>query len=144
MFRKSGHISFALLLLVSTTGLTINFHFCDNRIYDIAFFGKADACCCMTGKDQDEHSKDLDYCDDVDHQENNCNDESIRIIHPDDFIISSIDFFTDSNPVQKYLNALPVPGYAMQGRETKFYFTDRHKPPPLNKNPYCLFQNFLL
>ena len=39
------HISVAFLLLISTLGVTINMHFCGNRLISSSVFSAPDACC---------------------------------------------------------------------------------------------------
>ncbi len=44
MILRILHIFLACLVLVSTTGLTINKHYCKNELKNVAFFVKAKAC----------------------------------------------------------------------------------------------------
>ena len=43
--RKLITILAALIILVSSTGATVAFHYCGKSLQDIAVFGKAKACC---------------------------------------------------------------------------------------------------
>ncbi len=44
MLRQSTYISLALLLFISTTGVVVNKHFCQNELKSVALFVKAKAC----------------------------------------------------------------------------------------------------
>ncbi|NRB47967.1 MAG: hypothetical protein HRU41_09875 [Saprospiraceae bacterium] len=44
MLRQIVHIGLALLLFISTTGVVVNKHFCQNELKSVALFVKAKAC----------------------------------------------------------------------------------------------------
>ncbi|WP_242916481.1 HYC_CC_PP family protein [Pontibacter liquoris] len=44
LFRQIVLLTLALLLLVSSTGLSVGMHFCGGKIQDFSFFGKAESC----------------------------------------------------------------------------------------------------
>lgn len=44
MLRQIVHIGLALLLLISTTGVAVNKHFCQNELKSVALFVKAKGC----------------------------------------------------------------------------------------------------
>lgn len=43
--KRAGHILIILLLLIGTTGLTINRHFCGNNLIKISLYKSPDNCC---------------------------------------------------------------------------------------------------
>jgi hypothetical protein len=45
MKSKIAHITIAFLLLISTFGITINRHFCGNRLISSSIFSSASSCC---------------------------------------------------------------------------------------------------
>jgi len=45
MIKKISHILLALLLLVSTSGVSIHKHFSNGKLFSTAIFGKAKSCC---------------------------------------------------------------------------------------------------
>lgn len=56
MIRKQLHILLIMLLLVSTSGISINMHFSNHKLFSTAIFGKAESCCktlcdCCTEKE---------------------------------------------------------------------------------------------
>ncbi len=65
MLRKISHIIIALLLLVTTMGLTIDKHYCGTRLVSVSILNEADSCCDMTNDcchdDTDTYKLDVDY-----------------------------------------------------------------------------------
>lgn len=45
MFKTLSHIIISLLLLVTTTGMTISKHFCDEFLISTSLFAEAESCC---------------------------------------------------------------------------------------------------
>lgn len=45
MFKIFSHITLSVLILASTTGFTLNMHFCHDNLIDIAVNHQADSCC---------------------------------------------------------------------------------------------------
>lgn len=82
MVKKVIHIIVACFILVSTTGFTINLHYCHDQIYDLALFSPAHSCC-ETGSQGHCHSSgELAG-------KNHCKDESIVVESIDDYVGSS-------------------------------------------------------
>ena len=91
MLRKISHISFVILLLISTTVMTVNLHFCKQKLYDIGVFSQAENCC-MPNEKQHNNTKYHHQCDMNNHKKSDCQDETIRIESIDDFVVSSSNF----------------------------------------------------
>ena len=72
MIKKISHISFALLLIVATTGMTISEHFCGSDLISIELNSTPESCC-------DDNSD----C---------CHNESFTFEIEDEFSISSYTF----------------------------------------------------
>lgn len=70
MLKKVSHILLSFLLLVTTTGLTINRHYCGDNLESISIFSEPQSCCEMP---------------------NCCHNESIVIQLEEDFSISSFN-----------------------------------------------------
>lgn len=45
MVKKSVHIVLALLIMLSSTGFTVNMHFCHDYLIDMAVMSPAQSCC---------------------------------------------------------------------------------------------------
>ena len=82
MFRKVIHIIIACFILVSTTGFTINLHYCHSQIYDLAVFAPAHSCCEAGSQGHCNASGVIDNM-------NHCVDESIVVESTDDYVGSS-------------------------------------------------------
>ncbi len=93
MIKQLSHIFLSVVMLLSATGMTINMHFCQGHLYDLALIAPAHDCCEIDGT---EHSCDgtEDSCHhnhekDKSHQ---CDDESIRFESTNDYFVSSHSF----------------------------------------------------
>ena len=76
MIKIFSHILLLSLLILSTAGLTINMHYCHNKLADVALNSPANTCC---------DDGDQDACP-------YCNDKSIEIESTDDFIFTATSF----------------------------------------------------
>jgi len=138
------HITLAFLIFVSSTGFTLNSHFCQNTLQSVAIFLIPENCheraahcamnaaksCCSKNKNTCSDSEDKDCCE----------DKSEFIKADIDFIVFTIDDF------QIDFVAL-LPHSISIHSET--ILTDRlirfntYIPPPLIRNLPLLFQSFL-
>lgn len=87
VLRKTSHIVLALLLLVSTTGMTVSLHYCNHSLYDIGIFTRAESCC-MTQENMTETNV-HDHCAADLQQKGHCEDETIALDHVDDFLATA-------------------------------------------------------
>ncbi|MRT93963.1 hypothetical protein [Ancylomarina sp. 16SWW S1-10-2] len=108
MFRKISHILLAIVVMITTMGLTVSAHYCGDELKSIDFISQSDNCC-------------GDSCP-------NCKNKIIKVDTDDDYTISTfnIDFTND-------FILLPALIQLFQGS----IYTDLvelvayHKPPPL-------------
>lgn len=117
MFNKVSHISIAMILVVSTLGLTINKHYCKDKLYDSGIFSEARNCCVEESihegpVDVKHHYKRSQYqiCDVHNHKMNDCRDETINVGHVDNFVVSS--FHIDFNALSSIYLSLSVPFFS--------------------------------
>ena len=85
MLKKISHIIIASLILISTTGFTINMHYCHDQLIDLALFSPAHSCCEAETEGQCHSDSDISKM-------NHCKDESIIAESTDDFVGSSYTF----------------------------------------------------
>ena len=86
MFRLINHIVLSGIILLSSTGLTVNLHYCQDALYDIALNSPAESCiengahenCCHPDPDLENT--------------NHCDDETVKVESTDDFFVSSFSF----------------------------------------------------
>jgi len=113
------------LLLFSATGMTINMHFCQGHLYDLAFNAPAHDCCENDLEDQVcHHNHDMAMS-------HHCDNETIKIESSHDFIGSGFSFdFEDSHSFELF-NTSPL---MIKSPGTEKSFTTRiftyKKPPP--------------
>ncbi len=88
MLKKISQILLILVLLVSTVGMNINMHFCQQKLYDIAVFKDAADCCAP----KTNHHEKSHHCKVNNHHKNDCEDETIPIDKVDSFIVTSFNF----------------------------------------------------
>lgn len=90
MFRIIGHIGLSALLLLSATGLTVNMHYCHDKLVNLAFMGPAHSCCTIPGDDSD-FSQGMEKPD-------HCDDQSLHFEATSDFVVSAGSFNLDIKP----------------------------------------------
>lgn len=66
LFKKIANVFLAVLLMVATTGVTLNKHYCLGQLKSISIFHEAKSC--MTEMDMEEESCPLDCCDNTSEQ----------------------------------------------------------------------------
>ncbi|WP_053185868.1 HYC_CC_PP family protein [Sunxiuqinia dokdonensis] len=103
MPRKISHILLSFLLLLSTMGMVINLHYCENQLYDVGIFFEATNCCIENSQshhhENENHHKHIQAhhdCNPENHAQNDCDDETVTIEPVDNFVASSFSFDFDN------------------------------------------------
>jgi hypothetical protein len=91
MIRKFTHITIILILLISTVGFTINFHYCNDKIYDVGIYSEATSCCSVDVHEHHNKKNHHHSCDSESHK-NDCEDETLKFESLDSFIGSFNNF----------------------------------------------------
>jgi hypothetical protein len=154
--RIYRHLSLclALLLFVSSSGMSLDMHFCGDQLQRINAFGKAKTCaevqashaacqakaksCCSTKRQAKQH------CSSTTHSKNCCSNSSIDLDYQFDSIIdgsilkeTSIEFskilFTHAEPYETKVNS-----------NKKTLHHHNYKPPNLLEDKVVSFGNFRL
>lgn len=138
MVKIIGHIVLSVMMLFSATGMTINMHFCQDHLYDLAFNAPAHDCC--------ENDTDDDACH-YDHdmvKNHNCDDESIKIESSHDFITSGFTFdFEDSHSFKLFSTTqLMLESPVAEKTSTTRIFS--YKKPPPQEVVLSQIQSFLI
>jgi len=121
LINKTINILISFLILVSTSGITIDKHFHQNELFSISFFGEAESCC--DGP-----------CD-------CCHNEKESIIIKDNFISSSNFVLADVFP--QYISLFNPEDLLIN--EYQDIFNEvciRNRPPPLSAKKFKLLQVF--
>lgn len=137
MFKIISHFIISLLALLLFTGLTVNLHYCQNGLYDIAFNSPAAKC-------YEEGAPDHHQCRPGQglHHPNQCDDMTVMLESTDDFYLSSNSFSfhgITSIVLNRGTSRFPdKPGKA--GIEVPHF----RKPPTPNKVILSQIQSFLI
>jgi len=86
MIKLLSHITLSALLLISATGITINLHYCQDQLIDMALITPAEDCCESVAHENHCHH-DLDIGD-----SNHCDDETVKFESTSDYVVSSYSF----------------------------------------------------
>ena len=138
MLRKVIHIVLACFILVSSTGFTINLHYCHGKIYDLALFSPAHSCCEAGSKTPCHDSGDLNPV-------NHCKNESIVVDSTDDYIGSSFTVdLENTRSIDLLLSAHVI--FQIQGAEDEVLIEPPwHKePPPYQEVVLSEIQSYLI
>ena len=139
----------AFIMLVSTTGMTVNMHFCMDRLYAVGINRPAESCCekgncpikagAEPSNGRCRHGFAIDKPD-------HCSNRSIHISNTDDYVV-----FSSSADLTASVQQVTLPGIAASA--TLF---DSHEspavrtaykycnPPPLKKTDLSVIQAFLI
>jgi len=108
MLKKISHIILALLVLVTTMGMTVSAHYCGGELKSVQVLTASDSCC-------------GDAC-------GSCHNEIIKVEVEDDFTIStlSFDFSQEFSLVPALIQLFQVSVFTEEDEQVAY-----HKPPPL-------------
>ena len=125
MIKLIGHMVLSGLLLVSSTGMTINMHFCQGHLYDLALNAPAHSCCEPdAGETACHHHHDMTKS----HQ---CDDKSIRIESSQDYVSSGFTFdFGDTHSFELFGTSTLLIEPADTDKPFTTRLIDYKKPPP--------------
>ena len=139
MFRKIIHIVFAVLILGSTTGMTINLHYCQDTLYDIGLNKPAQSCC-DTGSDKKHchHGSILK-------KPHHCKDETIKVESTDAFLVSSYTFgLNKAQTIDLFLTAQILLENQSTTKKATNEVLDYKKPPTPQEVVLSQIQSFLI
>ena len=138
--RRLIHTVLAAILLVSTTGMTINLHYCHELLYDVGLNKPAEDCC-DNGKNDNSchHGHALD-------KPNHCKNESITVKLSDNFLISSnyLESATDHNNVLLYLDYMQSDNWMALNNSPANPIRKFSIYTPPQKSVLSKFQSFLI
>ena len=108
MLRKISHILLAIVVMITTMGLTVSVHYCGDEFKSIDLISQSDNCC-------------GDSCPD-------CKNEIVEVDIEDDFTISTfnIDLTSDFILLPVLIQLFQVSIYTQEVEQVAY-----HKPPPL-------------
>jgi hypothetical protein len=134
--KKIFHTALAVLVVTTVTGLTINLHYCQDHLYDLALFSSAHSCCETGGQcHMPAEGNNMDHCE----------DSSIHVESTGEYLGSFSTFsFETSNAIDLiWIEQLDFdPGrYAELFTLKTFWYQE---PPPPNEVNLTDIQTFLI
>ena len=135
MIRKVLHIVVAVFILISSTGFTINMHYCHDQLIDMAFLAPAHSCC---DTEEDGENQSQDSCP-------GCQDESILVEPGDDYEVSASIFnFENSHNTNLFLSSVIFNYFQGIDESTKDEVPWYKKPPPYQEVVLSKIQSYLI
>ena len=135
MIRKVIHIVIAVFILISTTGFTINMHYCHDQLIDMAFLSPAHSCCDTEEENENESQASCP----------GCQDESIAVEPADDYEVSASAFnFEDTHFTNLFLSSVVLNYYQGIDESTKNEVPWYKKPPPYQEVVLSQIQSYLI
>ena len=145
MLRIIGHIFLSAFLLISVTGMTVNMHFCQGHLYDLALNAPAHDCCepvhdcCEPVQERRACHHDHDMAN-----PHHCDDKSIQIDSSHEYVVTSFSFdFEDSYTFKLFGTSTLL----IESPETETTLTARifnYKKPPPQEVVLAEIQSFLI
>ena len=145
--HRIAAVSMALLMLLSSTGLSIDAHYCQDQIQGISFIGKAKSCHdkqetlpCHKSKNSCQHQNDgVDQADDNDCCHNEC-----LVIEKSDVDATSPQLADIQNKQLDFVAAF-VSNYVFDyGILADFQYFDQYRPPLPDRDVQVRYQIFLI
>ena len=135
MIRKVFHIVIAVFILISTTGFTINMHYCHDQLIDMALLSPAHSCCDTEEEDANQSQA---TCP-------GCQDESIEVEPGDDYEVSASTFnFENSYHTNLFLSSVVFNYFQGIDESTKDEVPWYKKPPPYQEVVLSQIQSYLI
>ena len=135
MIRKVIHIVIAVFILISSTGFTINMHYCHEQLIDMAFLAPAHSCC---DTEEEEANQIQSSCP-------GCEDESIAVEPGDDYEVSASTFnFENSYHTNLILSSVIFNYFQGIDESTKNEVPWYKKPPPYQEVVLSQIQSYLI
>ncbi|MBL1279334.1 MAG: hypothetical protein COA33_003640 [Fluviicola sp.] len=143
-------LSLAFIMLFTTTGFSMDIHFCEGKIAQVSFFSKADACemekkvtveheCCANNAKQ--ISKSNNGQESIDN-ERCCFNETVVLSSTNDF--SEADETSLSHSQLTFITAFVLSSYNLFFAEEKVPNFSHYSPPLINEDISVLHQVFII
>ena len=134
MNRKVLHIAVAVFILISSTGFTINMHYCHDQLIDMALLAPAHSCC----DTEEDANQSQSSCP-------GCQDESIVVEPGDDYEVSASTFnFDNSHNTTLFLTSVVLHSIHSIDESAKNEVPWYKKPPPYQEVVLSQIQSFLI
>ena len=151
MLKKAGHIILIPLLVVATMGMTINMHYCKGKLYDLGIFTQAANCygehvnmSASAEVPKQTKSNHLHNCCSSHHSKSDCKDESIKLNHVDNYIVSAFNFDSDHSSINIFPITTELTRVSGFSDASKFEFQKSDSSPPDTHIKLPFLQTYLI
>jgi hypothetical protein len=139
MFKLIAHTVLSGFIILFMTGVTINFHYCQEGLYDIALNAPAHDCC--DGEAHDHHC----HAHADQHHSDQCKDKTVKMGTTDEYVVTLSQFdFSLLEIIELFTETAPVienPYTANTHPGKLFHFK---KPPTFPEVTLSRVQSFLI
>jgi hypothetical protein len=150
MIKRVGNISLSVILLISFAGFSINMHYCHEKLYDLAIVSEAHSCCedlthshLPTCYADSKTQQSIHDCEKDDVEPMHCENRSVKLESPDNFIVSAFTFNLQSEPLVLFLSSTNPADlsshYASNNSAHKFY---SNISPPGKATTQAILQSY--
>lgn len=139
MAKILSHMALSALLLLTATGMTINMHYCQGHLYDMAVNAPAHHCCeADSGALACHHDQEQPAC-------HHCEDETVTVALTSNYLISGLSSEFQNNHSNDLLliTLLLDENPGTDKIVTRQFFSD-YKPPPTQEVVLSRLQRFLI
>ncbi len=145
--HRIASLTMALLLLLSSTGFSIDVHYCQDQLMGISFMGKAKSCHDHDSTSLCHHAKKTCH-DKIDKEDNSekdkcCHNESIVIKKSETDATSPLLASTEAIHLD-FVTAFVAVYFFNYKLDTYFQTFEQYKPPLPDRDFLLLYQFFLI
>jgi len=143
MIKKVSHIILALLLMVSTMGMTVSMHYCGQKMVDFGVLSEAKSCCDM---DQSSTTATTNHhCAVVIPQDNHCQNKTLHVDPVDEYVFAATGYTVDIHPIiQDLLIPVSIACIVNEPKTTSSKYFHWNTPPPTTSHFLSLIQTYLI
>lgn len=139
MLKILGHIGLSSMMLFTVSGMTINMHYCQGHLYDLAVNAPAHSCC-----DVDDHAG-VCHNDQDQQKSHRCDDKTVSIHSTGDYLGSVASFqFRDDQATDLLFPQIKMIAASGAGHSVSGGLFSYNKPPPTQEVILSRIQSFLI
>lgn len=137
MLKIVSHTIISFIFLIATTGLTINLHYSQNKLYDVGIYTEAQSCC----GDLTHHNS----CCQKEKSTNHCEDKTIEMKVKDEFNFTSSNFELEPSSFINLFLVSFVSNIVLDNQENVEHINEYPDiSPPGSKAFLSVIQSYLL
>jgi hypothetical protein len=140
-FKTTSLIFLSLVIFISTSGLKVSVHFCENHLYDIGILSPAENCYMDAG-----HHHHMHCCMKMEKEPKNaCENETFEFHKLDSFVATVINFDLSSSFTHELIPAvINLFDFVEEPSNNTYTIFTEDSPPARLATTLSLLQSFLL